>query len=74
MVWTYERIGSLFVAMLMHVSVTASPLVLEPSAISGVDLPVCRFVSAVAWWVVVATVAVASGPLLSRQPLRAEAA
>jgi len=36
MVWVYERTGSLLVAMLMHVSLTASTLILMPLATSGV--------------------------------------
>jgi uncharacterized protein len=70
MVWVYDRTGSLLVAILMHVSITASLLVLNPLAISGVTLLTYSFALAAAVWVVVAAVAVANGWHLSRQPLR----
>ena len=38
MVWVYDRTGSLLVATLMHASLTASALVLDPIGISGVTL------------------------------------
>jgi hypothetical protein len=38
MVWVYDRTASVFVAMLMHVSITASLLILNPLDISGVHL------------------------------------
>ena len=71
MVWVYDRTGSLLVAMLMHASLTASTLYPPgPLAISGVALLIYSLVLAAALWVVVASVAVASGGHLSRQPLR----
>ena len=69
MVWVYDRTGSLLVAMLMHLSITASLLILNPLAISGVTLLTYSFVLAAAVWVVVVAVAVANHGLLSRQPL-----
>src|SRR5829696_6051180 len=38
MVWVYDRTGSLLVAMLMHASLTASTLILQPLAVSGMAL------------------------------------
>jgi hypothetical protein len=70
MVWVYDRTGSLLVAILMHVSVTASTIIFAPLAISGVAFLALSFAYAAATWVVVAAVAVAQGGSLSRQPLR----
>ena len=70
MVWVYDRTESLFVAMLMHVSLTASLLILNPLDISGVHLLAYSFALAAALWVVVAVVALANHGQLSRQPLR----
>jgi hypothetical protein len=58
MVWIHERTGSLPLMMLMHVSLTASTLILTPAGISGAPLLVYDAVSSAAWWVVVAVVAV----------------
>jgi membrane protease YdiL (CAAX protease family) len=74
MVWVFDRTGSLLVAMLMHVSLTASTLILGPLAISGLPLLTYDFVLAAALWVVVAAVAVSNRGLLSRQPLRSRVA
>jgi membrane protease YdiL (CAAX protease family) len=59
--WVYDRTGSLLVAMLMHVSLTASTLIFQPLAMSGAALLVYDLVSSAAWWVVVAAVAVTRG-------------
>jgi membrane protease YdiL (CAAX protease family) len=56
MVWVYDRTGSLFVAMLMHVSLTASIRVLSPLPNEGVSLLIWDFVFAAALWLVVAAV------------------
>lgn len=74
MVWVYDRTESLFVAMLMHVSLTASLLILNPLDISGVHLQAYSFALAAAVWVVVAAVSVANRKEISRQPLRRQAA
>jgi membrane protease YdiL (CAAX protease family) len=66
MVWVYECTGSLLVATLMHLSLTASLLILRPPAISGLSLLTYDLVLAAALWVVAATLAVAGQ--LSRQP------
>ena len=57
MVWCYEHTRSLFVAMLMHVSLTASLLILNPIGITGAPLQVFSFAFAAAVWVVVAAIA-----------------
>jgi len=66
MVWVYDRTGSLLVAMLMHFSWTASTIILEPLAISGVPLLISDLVSAAMVWAVVPAVAVANGGWLER--------
>src|SRR5215213_5277253 len=70
MVWVYDRTGSLLVAILMHASLTASTLILQPLAVSGVALLAVTLAYAAATWVVVAAVILAQGGRLSRQPLR----
>ncbi len=75
MVWVYDRTGSLLVAMLMHVSLTASTLILGPAAISGGPLVTYDLLLGAALWIVVAAVAVANGWRFTRQqPLRTRAA
>jgi len=56
MVWVYDRTGSLLVAMLMHVSLTASIRILTPVGNGGVPLFIYDFVLTAALWVVVAAV------------------
>jgi uncharacterized protein len=69
MVWVYDRTESLLVAMLMHVSLVASNVILVPLA-TGVALVTYDLVWAAVLWVVVGAVAVANGGHLSRVPLR----
>jgi uncharacterized protein len=69
MVWVYDRTESLLVAMLMHVSLAASTIILMPP-VPGVASVNLSFVPAAAMWVVVAAVAMANGWHLTRQPLR----
>jgi len=68
-VWVYDRTGSLLVAMLMHVPLAASQLILIPPAISGVHVVIYDLVFAATLWVIVAVVARANGGQLSRQLL-----
>jgi membrane protease YdiL (CAAX protease family) len=63
MVSVYDRTGSLLVAMLMHASLSASTLILQPVS-TGV--PVLTAVL----WAVVGAVALAEGDRLSVRPLR----
>ena len=73
MVWVYDRTESLFVAMLMHVSLTASLLILNPLGISGAHLVAYSFALAAALWVVVGVVALANARR-RREPLSRRAA
>ena len=66
-VWVYDRSGSLLVAMIMHFSLTASTMIFEPLAISGVSLLVSDLVSAVVWWSVVAAIVLTSRGQFSRR-------
>jgi membrane protease YdiL (CAAX protease family) len=67
MVWVYDRTGSLLAAMIMHVSLTASTLILQPLEVAGVGALTFDLVLAAALWVVVAAAAVANGGHLSPQ-------
>jgi membrane protease YdiL (CAAX protease family) len=69
MVWVYDRVGSLLVAMLMHASLSASTLILQPVA-TGVPFMIWNLVLALVLWGVVAAVAVANGGKLSEPRLR----
>jgi membrane protease YdiL (CAAX protease family) len=70
MVWVYDRTHSLLVAMLMHASLTAGMLILQPLGMAKVPLLVWLIAFSAAWWVVVAVLLVATGGQLSRKPLR----
>jgi len=70
MVWVYDRTGSLLVAMLMHVSLTASARILGNMAMAGAPLLAFDVIWAAATWVVVGAVALANRGQFSRQPLR----
>ena len=74
MVWVYEHTESVFVAMLMHASFTASLLILNPVGISGTNLVVYSFALAGAVWIVVAAVAIVNRRRPSREPVRRRAA
>jgi membrane protease YdiL (CAAX protease family) len=58
MVWVYDRTGSLLVAMLMHLSLVASTVILEPP-LTGWALLTYILVRAAMLWIIVVVVAVA---------------
>ena len=58
MVWVYEHTRSLLVAILMHVSLTASLLTLNPLDIAGTHLQIFSFALAGIVWLVAAIVTV----------------
>jgi membrane protease YdiL (CAAX protease family) len=70
MVWVYDRTGSLLVAMLMHASLTASTLILQPLDIAGMRALTYDLVLAAALWLLIAALAMANGRQLSRPLLR----
>jgi CAAX protease family protein len=70
MVWVYDRTGSLLVAMLMHVSLTASTLILQPFDVAGMRALTYDLVLAAALWLLIAALAIANGRQLSRPSLR----
>jgi membrane protease YdiL (CAAX protease family) len=69
MVWVYEHTESLLVAVLMHMSLTASTFILGPAWVSGAALLVYDLALAAAWWLVVAAVALVNRGHLTRQPV-----
>ena len=68
MVWVYARTESLLLMMLMHASLTASTLILEPVGIAGVPLLVLDVVSILVWWTVVAVVVLVNRRLFLSAP------
>ena len=59
MVWVYDRTGSLLVGMLMHVSLTASLIILRPN-VTGMGLVVYELAWAGTLWAVMAAIAIAA--------------
>jgi membrane protease YdiL (CAAX protease family) len=68
MTWVYDRTESTLVAILMHASITASLLILNPLDLSGSNLQVYSFALAAATWVVVAAIVIARGTSLVGHP------
>jgi membrane protease YdiL (CAAX protease family) len=73
MVWVYDRTASLLVAMLMHASLSASTLILQPP-VTGAPFVTWNLALTATLWVVVAAVASGKGGAVSRHPLRRRAA
>jgi membrane protease YdiL (CAAX protease family) len=73
MVWVYDRTESLFVAIVMHVSITATTLIQTPRT-TGVPLLVYGLAFAAAVWLVIAALAAASRRQPTRQPFERRAA
>ena len=67
MVWVYDRTESLLVAMLMHVPISVTALVLTSEATSSAALVVPVLIWAAAFWVMVAIVVWANGGHLIRR-------
>lgn len=67
MVWVYDRTGSVFATMLMHASLTASVLILEPQ-VSGWTLLTSSFGLAVVVWAAVATIAPREFRVVDHEP------
>jgi len=68
MVWVYDRTKSLLVAMLMHASLSASTLILQPLA-TGIPYLTWNLVLSAVLWGIVAAVAVASRGRITHPPL-----
>lgn len=68
MVWVYDRTDSLLLAVLMHVSLTASMIIMAPLALTGMLLLTSILFGAAAWWVVMAAVMLANHGRFARQP------
>ena len=58
MVWIYDRTNSIFLGMLMHVSITTSLLTLNPLGISGANLQLYSLSLAAMTWIAAAMLAV----------------
>jgi len=58
MVWVYDRTGSLLVAILMHASLVATTLIVDP-ALTGGDLLTYILIHAAVYWAMVAAVVAA---------------
>jgi membrane protease YdiL (CAAX protease family) len=73
MVWVYDRTGSLFIAMLMHVPISTAAFVLASEGSSSVAVVVPVLVWGAVLWVMVAVVAWVNGGRLGRRqdPARA---
>ena len=69
MVWVYDRTESLLIGMLMHVSLTASLLTLNPLNITGTNLVAYSFALAAAVWIVAAAMAVRTRGRAEHQPI-----
>ena len=74
MVWVYDRTGSLLVAMLMHTSLTASTLILQPIDVTGMRVVTYDLILTAALWLLIAALAMVNGRQLSRAPLRTRVA
>jgi uncharacterized protein len=74
MVWVYDRMESLLVAILMHASLTGSTTFILMPVATGAALSTYYLVLTALLWVVVAVVALSNRGQLARQPLRTRVA
>ena len=70
MVWVYDNTQSLLLAMVMHASLTASVLILDPQGMSGMALLTYSFALAAAVWATVTVVGAGSGWHLDHRAAR----
>lgn len=70
MVRVWDDTGSLLVAMLMHLSLTASNIILGPAATPGTMAISFNLILAAAMWIVAVTIAVADAKHLRMHGLR----
>jgi uncharacterized protein len=70
MVWVYDGTGSLFIAMLMHGSLTASARILMPAGIAGAPLLTFDLIWLAALCVAIAAIAAHNHSPVSRQVAR----
>jgi membrane protease YdiL (CAAX protease family) len=68
MVWVYDRTESLLLAMLMHASLSASTLILQPLS-TGAPYLIWNLALAVTLWIIVAVVALVNRSHPTRPPL-----
>jgi membrane protease YdiL (CAAX protease family) len=68
MVWVYDHTRSVLIAMLMHASLTASVLIMDPAAIMGVDLLIYSIALAAVAWLAVAVIGLRTGWSASQRP------
>ncbi|MCB9423413.1 MAG: CPBP family intramembrane metalloprotease [Ardenticatenaceae bacterium] len=73
MVWVYDRTGSLTVAILMHMSLTASTLIFQPQA-NGALAMIYNLSLMIVLWSVVAIISLVNGRQLAQRPLGKQAA
>jgi uncharacterized protein len=66
MVWVYEHTRSLLLAMLIHASLTAGMLILQPLALAGGTLLIWLVAFAATWWVILGVVALVTRGHLMR--------
>jgi membrane protease YdiL (CAAX protease family) len=71
MVWVYDRTQSLLVALLMHASLSASTLILQPLA-TGIPYLTWNLVLSAVLWVIVAAIVMVNRGHLSQPPLYQE--
>ncbi|MBV9231126.1 MAG: CPBP family intramembrane metalloprotease [Chloroflexi bacterium] len=71
-VWIYSSTTSIFLAWFMHLSMTASLVVLDPLHVSPAQETLAYWVYAVVLWIVVAVVTIRDGKHLLHQPVQTQ--